>query len=54
MLHHSGCVVLWLRPAELPGHTFHDTTTITIDHPVDAIRHIADAATTALTAGPAR
>jgi hypothetical protein len=40
--------VLWLRPADIPGHTFGDTTTITIHDPVDAIGHIADAATTAL------
>lgn len=48
-LHRAGCAVLWLRPADLPGHTFHDTTTITVNHPLDAIGHIAHAATTALT-----
>jgi uncharacterized protein with von Willebrand factor type A (vWA) domain len=47
-LHRSGCAVLWLRPADLPGHTFRDTTTITVTDPVDAISHIAHAATTAL------
>ncbi len=48
-VHHTGCAVLWLRPADLPGHTFHDTTTITIHDPVEAIGHIADAMTNALT-----
>ena len=40
--------MLWLRPDGLAGHTFADTTTITIDQPVEAIAHIADAATAAL------
>ena len=47
-LHDTGCAVLWLRPANLPGHTFTDTTTITVTDPVDAIGHIASAAITAL------
>jgi Mg-chelatase subunit ChlD len=47
-LHRAGCAVLWLRPKDLSGHTFRDTTTITIDHPVEAIEHIARAAVTAL------
>jgi hypothetical protein len=47
-LHSSGCAVLWLRPADLSGHTFSDTTTITVADPVEAISHIAHAATTAL------
>ena len=47
-LHRAGCVVLWLRPADLWGHTFADTTTITVADPVQAINHIADAATAAL------
>jgi hypothetical protein len=47
-LHRTGCAVLWLRPHGLSGHTFTDTTTITVADPVDAIRHIADAAITAV------
>ncbi len=47
-LHRSGCAVLWLRPAGLSGHTFADTTTITVADPVEAISHIAHAAATAL------
>jgi hypothetical protein len=47
-LHRCGCAVLWLRPAGLPGHTFTHTTTITVDDPVEAVGHIADAAVTAL------
>lgn len=47
-LHRTGCAVLWLRPADLPGHTFDHTTTITVDDPVQAIEHLADAAVTAL------
>ncbi|MFF4893403.1 VWA domain-containing protein [Micromonospora chersina] len=47
-LHRAGCAVLWLRPADLPGHTFTDTTTLTVADPVQAIGHIADAAVTAL------
>jgi hypothetical protein len=47
-LHRAGCAVLWLRPANLPGHTFRDTTTITVNDPVEAISHIAHAATAAL------
>jgi hypothetical protein len=40
--------VLWLHPADLPSHTFTDTTTITVADPLDAIEHIANAAITAL------
>ena len=47
-LHHAGCAVLWLRPADMTGHTFTDTTTVTITDPVQAINVIADAAVTAL------
>ncbi|MBM0261067.1 VWA domain-containing protein, partial [Micromonospora sp. 4G55] len=47
-LHRAGCAVLWLRPADLPGHTFTDTTTVLVTDPVQAIDHIADAAVTAL------
>src|SRR6266540_1652757 len=47
-LHRAGCAVLWLRPANLSGHTFHDTTTITVADPVEAIGHITHAAITAL------
>ena len=47
-LHHAGCAVLWLRPHGLSGHTFADTTTITVADPIEAIRHIADAAVTAV------
>ncbi|MGW3607808.1 VWA domain-containing protein [Micromonospora sp. NPDC005161] len=47
-LHHTGCTVLWLRPANLPGHTFTHTTTLLVDDPVHAVGTIADAAVTAL------
>ncbi|WP_238447367.1 VWA domain-containing protein [Micromonospora sp. 4G55] len=47
-LHRAGCAVLWLRPADLDGHTFTDTTTLLVADPVQAIGHIADAAVTAL------
>ena len=47
-LHRSGCAVLWLRPADLCGHTFTDTTTLTVTSPIEAVSHIADAAVTAL------
>jgi Mg-chelatase subunit ChlD len=47
-LHQAGCAVLWLRPADLPGHTFADTTTLTVADPLEAIAHIADAAVAAL------
>jgi len=48
-LHRAGCAVLWLHPAGLSGHTFADTTTtITVADPIEAIRHIADAAVTAV------
>jgi Mg-chelatase subunit ChlD len=49
-LHRGGCAVLWLHPAGLPGHTFTDTTTITLTDPVEAIEHISRAALTALEA----
>ncbi|MDZ5446772.1 VWA domain-containing protein [Micromonospora sp. 4G57] len=47
-LHRAGCAMLWLRPADLDGHTFTDTTTVLVADPVQAIDHIADAAVTAL------
>ncbi|MBM0226140.1 VWA domain-containing protein [Micromonospora sp. ATA51] len=47
-LHRAGCAVLWLRPADLDGHTFTDTTTVLVADPVQAIDHIAGAAVTAL------
>jgi hypothetical protein len=47
-LHRTGCAVLWLRPAGLSGHTFADTSTITVADPVEAIGHIAHAAVTAV------
>lgn len=47
-LHQAGCAVLWLRPADLAGHTFTDATTVLVADPVRAIGHIADAAVTAL------
>jgi Mg-chelatase subunit ChlD len=47
-LHAASCAVLWLRPADLTGHTFDDTTTLTVADPLEAIGHIADAAITAL------
>jgi hypothetical protein len=50
-LHRAGCPVLWLRPADLPGHTFDDTTTVTAADPADAVTNIADAALTALERG---
>ena len=49
-LHRAGCAVLWLHPAGLSGHTFTDTTTITVADPADAIDQIADAAIDAVTA----
>ncbi|MGW3607933.1 VWA domain-containing protein [Micromonospora sp. NPDC005161] len=47
-LHRAGCAVLWLRPADLNGHTFTDTTTLLVADPVQAIEHIANATATAL------
>ncbi len=47
-LHRTGCVVLWLRPAGLSGHTFDHTTTLTVTDPVEAIARITDTAVTAL------
>jgi uncharacterized protein with von Willebrand factor type A (vWA) domain len=47
-LHRAGCAVLWLRPADPDGHTFTDTTTVTVADPVEAVRRIADAAVSAL------
>jgi VWA domain containing CoxE-like protein len=47
-LHRAGCPVLWLQPADLPGHTYTDTTTIQVTDPVQAIGHITDAAIAAL------
>ncbi|GAA0902953.1 hypothetical protein GCM10009558_001270 [Virgisporangium aurantiacum] len=45
----TGCVVLWLHPADTGfSHTFTDTTTVTVTNPVEAIDIIADAAVTAL------
>jgi Mg-chelatase subunit ChlD len=50
-LHHAGCAVLWLQPAGLPCHAFSDTITVAVTDPVDAVRHIADAAVAALAGG---
>lgn len=47
-LHQAGCAVLWLRPADLAGHTFTHATTLLVADPVQAIDAIADAAVTAL------
>ncbi len=47
-LHQTGCAVLWLRPADLTGHTFTHTTTLLVDDPIQAVDAIADAAVTAL------
>lgn len=47
-LHQSGCPVLWLRPADLAGHTYTHTTTLLVDDPIHAVNAIADAAVTAL------
>ena len=43
-LHRSGVGILWLHPADLSCRTYSDTTTVTVDGPVDAITAIADAA----------
>ncbi|GIJ08420.1 VWA domain-containing protein [Micromonospora andamanensis] len=47
-LDQSGCAVLWLRPADLTGHTFTHTSTLLVADPVKAVDAIADAAVTAL------
>lgn len=47
-LHQSGCAVLWLRPADLTGHTFTHTSTLMVADPIEAADAIADAAVTAL------
>ncbi|WP_328851270.1 VWA domain-containing protein [Micromonospora globbae] len=47
-LHQAGCAVLWLRPADLAGHTFTHTTTLQVADPIQAVDAIADAAVTAL------
>jgi Mg-chelatase subunit ChlD len=47
-LHRSGCVMLWLTPADQDCHRFTDTTTIDVADPLDAIRHIGDTAVRAL------
>lgn len=47
-LHRAGCPVLWLRPANLPGHTFRHATTVTVADPVAAVTQIADAAISTL------
>lgn len=47
-LHRAGCAVLWIRPADMDGHTFTHTTTVTVADPVDAVTQIADAAVTVL------
>ncbi|MGC4885750.1 VWA domain-containing protein [Micromonospora sp. DT227] len=47
-LHRTGCAVLWLRPADLAGHTFTHTTTLLVDNPIQAVDAIADTAVTAL------
>ncbi|MEV6374839.1 VWA domain-containing protein [Micromonospora musae] len=47
-LHQTGCAVLWLRPADLAGHTFTHTTTLEVANPIQAVDAIADAAVTVL------
>ncbi|MEV4481822.1 VWA domain-containing protein [Micromonospora coxensis] len=47
-LDQAGCAVLWLRPADLAGHTFTHTTTILVADPIEAVDAIADAAVTAI------
>jgi uncharacterized protein with von Willebrand factor type A (vWA) domain len=47
-LHHTGCPVLWLQPADRECHTYTHTTTIAVTDPLQAIDYIATAATTAL------
>jgi hypothetical protein len=48
-LHRSGCPVLWLRPANMTGHTYTDTTTIEVADPTHAVDEICAAAVNALT-----
>ncbi|MFV2114212.1 hypothetical protein ACFHW0_17980 [Micromonospora sp. LOL_025] len=40
--------MLWLRPADLAGHTFTHTSTLMVADPIEAADAIADAAVTAL------
>lgn len=47
-LHRSGCPVLWLRPKDMTGHTFTDTTTIEVADPAQAVDEICTAAIAAL------
>jgi Mg-chelatase subunit ChlD len=47
-LHRSGCPVLWLRPKDMPGHTYTDTTTIEVADPIHAVDEICTAAISAL------
>ena len=43
-LHRAGCSILWLRPAQLDGHTFEHATTVIVADPIDAVARIADTA----------
>jgi Mg-chelatase subunit ChlD len=47
-LHRAGCPVLWLHPANLSGHTFTHTTSISVADPLDAIAAISHAAIAAI------
>ncbi|MFI9643549.1 VWA domain-containing protein [Micromonospora sp. NPDC051925] len=49
-LHHTGCAVLWLAPANKswPARTYEHTTTITVDDPTTCVNLIGHAAIDAL------
>ncbi|GAA5200662.1 hypothetical protein GCM10023322_78990 [Rugosimonospora acidiphila] len=51
-MHGAGCAVLWLHPGQQSSHIFDDTIAITVENPIGAIGHIADAAITALVRQP--
>ncbi len=47
-LHQTGCPILWLRPTNMTGHTYTDTTTIEVADPAHAVDEICAAAINAL------
>jgi Mg-chelatase subunit ChlD len=47
-LHRTGCPVLWLRPKDMTGRTYADTTTIQVADPTEAVDEICTAAIRAL------
>jgi Mg-chelatase subunit ChlD len=47
-LHRAGCAVLWLRPKDMAGDTYTDTTTIEVADPVHAVGEVCAAAISAL------